>query len=39
MGRSDSPWYPQTRLFRQTERGVWDHVFAEMAESLRGETA
>lgn len=37
MGRADSPWYPNTRLFRQTERGVWDSVFAEMAATLRAE--
>lgn len=35
--RTDSPWYPHTRLFRQTERGVWDGVFDEMAAVLRGE--
>ena len=37
MGRADSPWYPNTRLFRQAERGVWDSVFAEMAATLRAE--
>jgi tetratricopeptide (TPR) repeat protein len=37
MGREDSPWYPATRLFRQTERGVWDDVFARMATELRAE--
>jgi len=37
MGRTDSPWYPATRLFRQAERGVWDGVFAEMAGTLRAE--
>lgn len=37
MGRDDSPWYPNTRLFRQAERGVWDGVFAEMASTLRAE--
>ncbi len=39
MGRADSPWYPNTRLFRQVERGVWDSVFAEMAATLRAELA
>lgn len=39
MGREDSPWYPDTRLFRQTERGVWDGVFAKMADQLRAELA
>lgn len=37
MGRADSPWYPNTRLFRQAERGVWDDVFADMTGRLRAE--
>lgn len=37
IDRTDSPWYPRTRLFRQGERGVWDGVFEEMAAVLRGE--
>jgi len=37
MGRSYSPWYPGARLFRQQERGVWEGVFAEMADALRAE--
>jgi tetratricopeptide (TPR) repeat protein len=32
---TDSPWYPATRLFRQTKWGDWDSVFARMAEELR----
>jgi len=32
--RDDSPWYPAMRLFRQTQRGVWDDVFAAMAAEL-----
>ena len=32
--RSDSPWYPSVRLFRQRTRGDWSGVFAEMAEAL-----
>ena len=35
-GRSDSPWYPTMRLFRQTVPGDWTGVFAEMAEALKG---
>jgi hypothetical protein len=34
-GRSDSPWYPSLRLFRQRDFGDWDGVFAEMALALR----
>ena len=33
-GRSDTPWYPTMRLFRQRVQGDWDNVFAEMAEAL-----
>ncbi len=32
--RPDSPWYPTMRLFRQTVRGDWGSVFAEMAKAL-----
>jgi hypothetical protein len=35
-GREDSPWYPTGRLFRQTEWGRWEPVFARMAEALYG---
>jgi len=35
LGRQDSPWYPTVRLFRQTEGGQWDDVFARMATELR----
>jgi Flp pilus assembly protein TadD len=34
LDRSDSPWYPTMRIFRQTESGVWEPVFARMAEAL-----
>lgn len=33
--RTDSPWYPSMRLFRQQQLGDWSHVFAAMAEALR----
>ncbi len=33
--RSDSPWYPNVRLFRQKELGAWAPVFAEIAAALR----
>jgi tetratricopeptide (TPR) repeat protein len=33
--RSDSPWYPSVRLFRQSREGAWAPVFAAMAAALR----
>ena len=35
LQRSDSPWYPSMRLFRQTRRGEWVEVFERMAGELR----
>src|SRR5262249_57571253 len=35
LGREDSRWYPTARLFRQTERGNWDEVFARLARALQ----
>jgi ADP-heptose:LPS heptosyltransferase len=32
--RSDSPWYPTARLFRQTTLGDWAPVVASVRESL-----
>jgi Flp pilus assembly protein TadD len=34
LNRNDSPWYPTMRLFRQTIRGDWNGVVAEVAEAL-----
>jgi len=34
LGRSDSPWYPTMRLFRQIRRDDWAPVFAAMAQAL-----
>jgi hypothetical protein len=34
LDRSDSPWYPTLRLFRQRERDDWVSVFSEIEESL-----
>jgi hypothetical protein len=34
-GRSDSPWYPTMRLFRQSTLGDWHGVIAAMADDLR----
>ena len=36
---AQSPWYPTMRLFRQTERGNWGPVFAEIAEATRARIA
>jgi len=38
LDRSDSPWYPTMRLFRQRARGNWQSVFATMEEALRALT-
>jgi hypothetical protein len=34
LGRSDSPWYPTMRLFRQPSRGDWPGVFNEVRRAL-----
>ena len=33
--RSDSPWYPTMRLFRQKEFGNWDDVITKVKQALR----
>ena len=35
-GRSDSPWYPTMRLFRQPAFGEWESVFDQTARELNG---
>jgi tetratricopeptide (TPR) repeat protein len=35
LDRSDSPWYPNHRLFRQKTRGDWTGVFKEMENELK----
>jgi hypothetical protein len=32
--RTDSPWYPTMRLFRQKSRGDWDGVASDVSEAL-----
>jgi hypothetical protein len=34
LERSDSPWYPSMRLFRQKSRGEWSTVFSSMEDVL-----
>jgi tetratricopeptide (TPR) repeat protein len=34
LERTDSPWYPSVRLFRQSRRGDWDGVFAAIHHEL-----
>ena len=33
-GRSDNPWYPTLRIFRQKSVGNWEEVFAKIAHEL-----
>ena len=34
LGRSDTPWYPNMRLFRQAQLGDWGSVFRAMEVEL-----
>ncbi|MDX2272921.1 MAG: tetratricopeptide repeat protein [Cyanobacteriota bacterium] len=34
MQRSDSPWYPTARLFRQTQAGNWSGVMQQVKQAL-----
>ena len=38
LERSDSPWYPNLRLFRKPILGNWDEVFQRVASALRALT-
>jgi hypothetical protein len=35
LERSDSPWYPTMRLFRQKKLGDWAGVFEEIEAALK----
>ena len=35
LDRSDSPWYPTMRLFRQPQAGDWNTPFVEMEQEFR----
>ena len=37
--RTDSPWYPTARLFRQHRYGVWGDVVEDVVTALRAEVA
>lgn len=37
LDRSDSPWYPSLRLFRQAAPGDWHSVFTAMAAALHAD--
>jgi ADP-heptose:LPS heptosyltransferase len=39
LGRSDTPWYPSMRLYRQGARGDWDGVVRAMAADLEAQRA
>lgn len=34
LDRTDTPWYPTARLFRQTRQGDWQPVIRQLAEAL-----
>jgi len=34
LDRSDTPWYPAMRLFRQKTAGNWSEPVSEIAEKL-----
>lgn len=39
LGRSDNPWYPSVRLFRQRQRLQWEPVAAEVKAALAAKAA
>ena len=36
LGRTDTPWYPTMRLFRQSAPGDWQGVFETIAAEVAG---
>jgi ADP-heptose:LPS heptosyltransferase len=36
LDRSDNPWYPTMRLYRQPRDGDWESVIEHVAADLRG---
>ena len=36
LNRSDTPWYPTMRLFRQSVPGDWSGPVAEVVEAVKG---
>jgi hypothetical protein len=39
LERTDSPWYPTMRLFRQTARDQWKPVFETIMHALAARVA
>jgi tetratricopeptide (TPR) repeat protein len=37
LDRTDNPWYPTATLFRQPERGNWEHVIEDICQKLKGQ--
>jgi len=35
--RTDNPWYPTMRLFRQPTAGDWNSVIGEVVKTLKSE--
>jgi hypothetical protein len=36
LDRTDTPWYPTARLFRQSKSGDWRGVAVQVAAALKG---
>ncbi len=35
LNRTDSPWYPTMRIYRQKKKGDWDSVFNRIGRDLQ----